>query len=277
MNFRQVRKKIKAIGNVKQITKAMQMVASVKMKKSQDAAISGRYYREILNKAASRVLSGDLDKKEKSAQTKNMYIFISSNKGLCGSFNFNLFKKTLKEVDFKTSDFITLGKKGTEFILKMGGTVIADFSAQLPFIDHVSAVFALFSEKYYLGEYKTVFVAYNKFISTLRNEPRIEKLMPIEKDPASAEVKTKALDYLIEPSADEVLQALIEEFLKDKIRGAILDSEAAEHSSRMMAMKNATDSAGEIIYNLTLLRNKLRQTSITAELLDIVTASQVSN
>lgn len=282
MNFRQVRKKIKAIGNVKQITKAMQMVASVKMKKSQDEAIHGRSYREILDKVSTRVLSLAGENMEKSEtkkelkSTKNLYIFISSNKGLCGSFNFNLFKKALKEIDFKNADFITLGKKGTEFLLKMGGTVIADFSAQLPFIDHVSAVFALFSQKYSEGEYGNVYIAYNKFISTLAQEPTIEKMLPIEKtDPEKVEVA--AVDYLIEPSAEEVLQSLFEEVLKDKIRGAILDSEASEHSARMMAMKNATDSAGDIIYSLTLLRNKLRQTSITNELLDIVTASQVGN
>lgn len=277
MNFRQVRKKIKAIGNVKQITKAMQMVASVKMKKSQEAAVAGRTYHEVLARISGRVLSGNEKEKNREAKSsKNLYIFVSSNKGLCGSFNFNLFKKAIAEVDFKNSDFIALGKKGTDFLLRMGGEVVADFSGQLPFIDNVSAVFSFFWPKYLSGEYKSLFLIYNKFISTLRQEPRLDKLLPFEPGESAVESKKSDTDYLIEPSAEEVLEALMEEVLKDKLRGAVLDSEAAEHSSRMMAMKNATDAAGDIIYNLTLLRNKIRQTSITNELLDIVTASQIS-
>lgn len=280
MNFRQVRKKIKTISNVGKITKAMQMVASVKMKKSQQEALAGRAYREILEKIMRRLRGGieDVGYKGKAEGSKNLYIFVSSNKGLCGSFNFGLFKKALKEADFKKSDFVTLGKKGADFILKMGGDIIADFSPQLPFIDNVSSVFSIVKNGFIDGKYANVYLFYNKFASTVKHEPVNLRLLPIVRE---GQMETKAdqdssIEYVIEPSFEEVLISLVEEGLKDKIRGAILDSEAAEHSSRMLAMKNATDAAGDIVYNLTLLRNKLRQSTITNELLDIVTATQSS-
>lgn len=290
MNFRQVKKKIRTILNVKQITKAMQMVSSVKMKKAQETALEGRLYRETLDMIMHRVVSKTQKSvlpiklnQDKSSLSRgsNLYIFISSNKGLCGSFNLNLFKKALHEVDAQKDRFITLGRKGAEFLLKMRAFVVADFSHQQPFIDNVSAVFDLAYEKFIKGECKSVCLFYNRFISTFQHQPTKKMLLPFD---VSEFEKTHQEDakesdlmqntYLIEPSPDEVFKSLIIDFLQDKIRGAIQESEAAEHSSRMIAMKNATDSAGDLIYNLTLLRNKLRQTSITNELLEITTAKE---
>lgn len=285
MNFRQVRKKIKTIGNVKQITKAMQMVSSVKMKKAQDQAVEGRLYRETLDDIMNKVI-GKTDvsetgfmKVDTEKATKSLYVVITSNKGLCGSFNFNVFKLMLKTVDFKTDDFITIGKKGADFLVKMRGNILADFSATVPFMQSVSPVFSLIKEKYNTGEYKAVYVVYNQFISTLKQQPMATQMLPLENKKETAPIEEKkeekkiAAHYVIEPSVSEVFESLLLDFLQDKLRGAILDSEAAEHSARMMAMKNATDSAGELVYSLTLLRNKLRQASITNELLEITTAT----
>lgn len=169
MNFRQVRKKIKTVSNVKQITKAMQMVASVKMRKSQEAAIEGKPYRQILDSVVKRLLA-TTDKSElafltqKTTTDKTLYIFISSNKGLCGSFNFNLFKLAFANVDFKKSNFITIGRKGAEFIARAHGEIIADFSNQLPFVDQASSISTAVQEAFTQGHCNSVYIIYNSFV-----------------------------------------------------------------------------------------------------------------
>lgn len=284
MNFRQVRKKIKTVSNVKQITKAMQMVSSVKMRRAQTEAIEGRSYREILDVVLKRIVkSGDalstpyITQSDTIPGNKKLYIVISSNKGLCGGFNFNLFKLALSSIDFEKSKFILVGKKGAEFVARTRGEVIADFSNLQPQVDAVSAIFSVVAEEFLSATSSQVFLVYNSFVSLLQQQPLIVQLLPIE-NLASIAFETQSQDkqegvsYLIEPSFEKVLLSLIEDYLKDKIRGAILESLAAEHSARMIAMKNATDNATEVTYSLTLLRNKLRQTSITSELLESETA-----
>jgi F-type H+-transporting ATPase subunit gamma len=282
MNFRQVRKKIRTIGNVRKITKAMQMVAAVKMRKAQKFAIEGKPYQEILNKIIKRIVTPKilsssrlLKKTEEQIVDKNLYILISSNKGLCGPFNFNLFKFLLTEADFQKDNFIVLGQKGASFILKMRGNIIANFSDQLPFIDNVSAIFSLVIDNLVNNKCQKVFLVYNKFFSTFKSESVKEQFLPIVDFKELDKLETRT-EYLIEPSMEEIFDSLIRDYLQGRIRSAILDSEAAEHSARMMSMKNATDNADDIIYNLTLLRNRLRQQSITYELLDMVTAKEAA-
>lgn len=288
MNFRQVRKKIRVVNNVKKITKAMEMVAAIKMRKAQKLAKEGVDYRQILEEVIKRVVknidpssSVILQKsqlKTAARQSKDLYIFISSNKGLCGSFNFDLFKFSISVIDFKKSDFITIGKKGVHFILRMGGTIIADFSSQVPFVDNVSAIFSIILKNFLEEKYQQVFLVYNQFISLFSFQAVKKQILPVtdlEQLPLKTqEGKTTVFqrEYLVEPSPGEIIDALIKDYLQDKIRSAILDSEAAEYSSRMLAMRNATESATDIIYNLTLLRNKLRQEAITYELLDMISA-----
>lgn len=183
MNFRQVRKKIKTVSNVKQITKAMQMVASVKMKKSQDQAAEGRPYREILDRVAKRVLSNaDVSRnpfiQAHSSHGKNLYVLISSNKGLCGSFNFNLFKLMMSNVDFEKSDFIAVGKKGADFLSRTSSDIIADFSKETPFVDSVSAVFSQIQQLYLSTSYTKVYIIHNSFVSTLSQEATLRQLLP---------------------------------------------------------------------------------------------------
>lgn len=280
MNLRQVRKKIKTIGNVRKITKAMEMVAAVKMKKAQRMAIEGKPYQEILIKVINQIINPSLIEyspffqSKKTAAERDLYLFISSNKGLCGAFNANLFRLALREIDFSQSDFIVLGKKASTIIAKMGGIILADFSNRIPFVDNVSSIFSLIEERFLSGENSAVFLFYNRFISSFRSEPVKERILPLvewKKDPLQIR-----LNYLFEPSPKEILTQLIKDYLQYRIRMAILDSEAAEQSARMMAMKNASDNADEIVYSLTLLRNKLRQQSITYELLDMVTAKEAA-
>lgn len=287
MNFRQVKKKIKTVGNVKKITKAMQMVSAVKMKKAQKQALDGRLYREylerIINKSMEKLegkYSDLLIRTDKKDQKKKvLYILVSSNKGLCGNFNFSLLSYVLKNTDLSNDDYVTIGKKSADFLARLKSNIKADFSGQTPFIDNVSAVFSLAVDGFLRGEYSDIYLVYNKFLSTSKFESVKSKLLPIE-DFSKYEKNSEAVaqkEYVIEPSPEEIVDAVLRDLLKEKIKTAILDSEAAEHSARMLAMKNATDNATDIIYNLTLEGNKLRQASITSELLDMISALQSSN
>lgn len=277
MNLRQVRKKIKTIGNVSKITKAMQMVAAVKMRRAQQEAIEGYAYRNALDMMAKKVITEDYAFKNNPMKTneKNLYIIISSNKGLCGNFNVNLFRFLSGQTTFENDDFISIGKKGAEFILHMSSSIIADFSDQKPIVNAVSPIFSLIFEKFMNNSYKSIFLIYNKFISTFKKEPVKVQLLPIQNILADhPSKKSENQTYVIEPSSRILLESLLQEVLKEKIKTALLDSAASEHASRMMAMKNATDSAQDIMYNLTRLSNKLRQQGITYELLDMITAKE---
>jgi len=283
MNLRQIRKKIRAVSNVKKITNAMQLVSAIKMKKAQQKAFEGKPYRQLLSFIIQKVTASLIEKsyspllsKTNPLAQKDLVILITSNKGLCGGFNFNLFRFLVKEVDFKKVDFITVGKKGALFVKKMGGVVIADFSSPYE-EDKVSAIFKTALNPFLKGEYANVFLVYNRFLSTVHFEPVKKIIFPIkfEKEEFKvAEDKEVKKEYIIEPSPEKIIDSALRNMIEVEIYGALIESEAAEHSARMMAMKNATDSATDVIYNLTLLRNKVRQEKVTYELLDMVTAKQ---
>lgn len=277
MNLRLVRKKIKAVDNIKKITNAMQLVSSIKMKKSQMEYREGKFYRQFLEKMVKELV-GKIDKQlspllSAGPGKKNLYFVISTNKGLCGNFNFILFKKIYQQINFTDSDFIIYGKKGMEFINRFGGKILADFSGFKP-QNVISAIFDYSLKTFFTGEYKNFFIVYNRFISSTTYNPVIEKVIPVSLEEKEEETNNTALRYLIEPSPKEILDSLLKDNIEQKIRDAVLSSQAGEHSARMSAMKNATDNAKEIGYHLTLLRNKLRQEKITYELLDMTTAME---
>lgn len=286
MNLRQVRKKTKSIRNVKKITKAMQLVSAVKMKKAQQMEVEGRPYRDTLTSVIEKLLlnidatsSGTVlyaasSDASKEASTKKLIVFISSNKGLCGAFHINLYRLMLRmNIDFLKTDFVAVGNKGVKFISSLGGKILADFS-QTKFLSSVPAIFSYVLGRYMSGDYRSVSVIYNKYISAFRSEQVEEILLPFEWKKEEIEKKALALEYYIEPSPEKIIEPLLKSYLEERIRGAIISSEAVEHAARMMAMKNATDNASDIIYNLTLIGNRLRQEKITNELLDMVTAKE---
>jgi len=279
MNIRQVRKKIKSVTNVRKITKAMQMVSAIKMKRAQAAAVEARPYQENIDEIIAKI-SANLDIKystllstNNKTDQKDLAIVISSNKGLCGSFNFNLFRHITRSGDWKNREYVVIGKKAAMLMPRFGNTIVADFSSNQP-QNSVSAVFQMAIEAFLTGKYGNVFLLYNRFYSALKIEPVEEKLLPLSYQVQTPIIKKRAVQYLIEPSPYEIIDALLRSYLEEKIRNAVVQSEAGEHSARMMAMKNATENANDVIFNLTLLRNKIRQEKITGELLDMITAKE---
>lgn len=276
MNIRIIRKKIKSVTNVKKITKAMQMVSAIKMKKAQQVAVDGRPYQEEIEKIIRAVspkidasLSPLIGQPDDKIERKNLAIVIASNKGLCGSFNFNLLRFIVKNTDFKNTDFIIVGKKAN-LLSKFSAHIMADYSSSVP-LNNVSALFEFSLSKYLDKTYKKVELYHNQFISTIQSNPVVTTLLPINFENSVTE---KPSEYLIEPNPKKIVDSLLRSFVEEKLRFAFIQSEAGEHSLRMMAMKNATDNATDVIYNLTMVRNKIRQEKITSELLDMVTAKE---
>ncbi|MDA1317202.1 MAG: ATP synthase F1 subunit gamma [bacterium] len=286
MNIRLVKKKIKSVKNVRKITKAMQMVSAVKMRKAQELEVESRPYRDGLTEMIGK-LSGKVDPSQAEIMQvdtteakKEIVVVFASNKGLAGAFNISVFRHTLKEYpSFNNIDIVTVGAKATQFFGRMKGAhILADFSGNNLLLEY-SALFDFLLEKYKTGEYRKISLVFTQFVSTLKSFVVSAPLLPLsavdmKQSEGSDEKKSSNQDVVIEPSAAEILEQLLLSFLEYKVRGAIISSEAVEHSARMMAMKSATDNATEIIYNMTLLSNKLRQEKITNELLDMITAKE---
>lgn len=276
-NIRLIKRRIKSAKNIAQITKAMQLVAASKMKKAQDRAVSGRRYAQKIAEMVAR-LSGGSDAAHhpllaKPKPTgKRLVILISTNKGLCGGLNTNLFRFFLKHyLTPQGNEYVAIGSRGGIFIERMHGPVIADFSNAQPATDAVPAVTQLALEKYVLGAYEGVDVVYSHFASALVQEPRVRTIVPLTVESADV-TKEASGDYLIEPSVPVVFDRLLPHYVENQIRTSILEAEASEHSARMVAMKNATDNALSLVDDLTLVYNKARQEKITYEISDMVTA-----
>lgn len=287
MNLRAIKSKIKSIKNVGQITKAMQLVSAVKMKKAQLKASMGLPYRNALTETIAQLVSASGSLEHPYTQpnklvNKRLGIIISSNKGLCGVFNFNLFKFLFKEIkDFDAYDFVIVGAKAQQFLHHFGARVTADFSQELPFEKNVSAIYSLILSQFLSKQVSGVDLFYNRFVTSMTFEPTKKTLLPLTSESFSVitpENKVQNKNYLIEPDSTRVLAELFNFYIEGQIRGAISESEASEHSARMVAMKNATDNAKDLVYQLTLTRNAVRQSKITNELLDMNTAKlAVSN
>ncbi len=257
----------------------MQLISAAKMKKVVQSEVEGRLYRDSLTSLISS-LSGRLDisvspllSVPKSADAKDLILFISANKGLCGAFHVNLLKYLIKNVDFKTSEFITVGSKGAQALTRFDRDIVADYSIGGP-ETKVTAIFTYAVDAFLSGKYRSVKLLYTQYISALRSEVKIITLLPISPDQAKDTKGSNTQEYIVEPSPQVLVDALLRSAIEEQIRGAVISSEAVEQSMRMMAMKNATDNAGDVIYSLTLIGNKIRQTKITSELLDMVTAKE---
>ena len=281
-SLRDIRRRIKSVKNTAQITKAMQMVAASKMRKAQEAALNGRPYAELLNRVLvslrDRVDSSLHPLLEKREIKNELVILLSTDKGLCGGLNTNLFREALN-FDTATTQFISVGRKGTQFLARTKRNMIADFSLK----DHPSFLetksiskFAI--EKFLAHDVDKVTVLYPLFVNTLTQRPTALPLLPITSlEEAGLVGKESPLPepeggILFEPSAESILDAIVPYYVHYALYQMVLATRASEHSARMVAMKSATDNAKQLVKDLTLEYNKARQAAITTELLEISTA-----
>ena len=282
---RDIRRRIRSVKNTAQITKAMQMVAASKMRKAQQAALAGRPYAEAMNRVlsslANRVGSISHPFLEKREIRRPCALVISTDKGLCGALNTNL----LREVATlpKETVFVTAGKKGKQFVARMGRELLADFEVKDDASSYkVKQISQILIDQYLEGKIDSVSVFHTRFVNTLVQKPERNDLLPIGKlekleagtgKHEGAEIQPgENLQYIYEPNGDEVLSALLPSYIHFQVYQLVLDAKASEHSARMVAMKSATDNAKGMIKDLTLEYNKVRQSGITTELLEIATA-----
>lgn len=281
-NIRLIKGRIKTAKNISQITKAMELVAASKMRKAQAAAIAGKLYaqkiRELVGTLASRtdVTNHPLLAIPKVKTGRRLVILISTNKGLCGGLNTNLFRFAIREYpDMEKNSFVSVGKKGTHFVTQVKGELKADFSEHVPFVANVPAVTELLTTEYTNQTVSSVDLVYNEFESALKQNPVRKTILPLKiEDITSSDLPTG--EFLIEPSVRAVFDTLIPHYLENQVRDAVLQAEASEQSARMVAMRNATDNALSFMEELTLLYNKARQEKITYEISDMVTARLAS-
>ena len=280
-NTRDIRRRIKSVKNTAQITKAMQMVAASKMRKAQQLAIDGRPYARLLNQISAAVNEAHFDGGHPLLQQrevkKELVILISTDKGLCGALNTNLLREAAKFDPAKTI-FITAGRKGAQWAARARRDLLAEFQLKdTPSFIDTKTVSKLAIEKFLDGTVDKVSVVVTRFVNTLTQEPVVIQLLPVAATPGNAEAVEKiheqgGLDVTFEPSPAAVLDALLPYYAHFAIYRAVVEARAAEHSARMVAMKSATDNAKSLIKDLTLEYNKVRQASITTELLEITTA-----
>ncbi len=282
---RDIRRRIKSVKNTAQITKAMQMVAASKMRKAQQAAQAGQPYASLMQKMLAslqaRVESSLHPLLEVREGGRHLVILLSTDKGLCGALNTNLLREALT-LDKETTDFVASGRKGVQFLKRLGRNLLADFALpDSPSFLQCKAMSQFCLEKFLSKEVNRISVLYPRFVSTLVQSPCLAPILPLSQEScpgseATSQAPTSSseteIPYLFEPSAKDVLDALLPYSVHFRIYQMLLNARASEHSARMVAMKNATDNAKGLVKDLTLEYNKIRQASITSELLEITTA-----
>jgi F-type H+-transporting ATPase subunit gamma len=284
---RDIRRRIKSVKNTAQITKAMQMVAASKMRRAQQAALAGRPYATMMNGVLAEVTynAGDFTHPlmEKREENKRAIILVSTDKGLCGALNSNLMREAAK-FDKAATVYIAAGRKGSQFIVRTKRHLAAEFTYKdAPLFSEARAISRFARDLFLKGDVDRVDILFTNFISTLNQKPEVFPLLPVGQvkglvagmhGHAMEEKLLKgATEFIFEPNVEEVFGALIPHYLNFQVYQILLEAKASEHSARMVAMKNATDNASQLIKDLTLEYNKLRQANITKELLEITSAA----
>src|SRR3989344_4804493 len=277
--IREIRKRIKSIENTKKVTHAMELVSAAKMRKAQVWALSGRPYSTSLNEIITEVRE-KTDKmhtmlKPKSAP-KQLIIVVASDRGLAGGLNINLFREIIAK-EIKDATYITIGKKATNFAVKTGAEFIASFeSEEKSPLEIARSISKLARDLFTSSQVNKVSILYPHFVNTTNQIPKWVQILPIEfEDQRPTDLPTyRSTDLLFEPDIDKILNNILPHYILTRFYQVLLEAKASEHSARMVAMKNATDAASDLVEDLTLTYNQARQEAITKELLDIITAQR---
>ena len=289
-SLKEIRERKVAVASTMQITSAMKMVSAAKLKRAQDAIVQFRPYADKLKEILASIgesLKDDEDNQyaEQRDKERILLVLITSNRGLCGAFNSNVIKASIQraltqydnQMMARQVDFITIGKKGGDFLRKKGYNVIFDGSDifdDLTF-DNVDIMAQMIMGHFLEKEYDHVDIIYNQFKNAGTQILIEEQFLPIQvSDLAQEAESTSNVDYIFEPTKEYIVQVLIPRSLKLQFYKAILDSHASEHGARMTAMHKATDNAAELLKELSLQFNKARQASITTEILEIVSGAE---
>lgn len=279
---KEIRGKIKSVENTKKITKAMEMVAASKMRKAQDRMRAARPYSEKIRNITANLSQANPEYTHpfmvQQDQSKKVgLIVVTTDKGLCGGLNTNVLRlvtNKLRELEGKGSkiEAVAIGNKGLGFLNRVGAKVVSH-AIQLgdtPHLDKLIGPVKVLLDAYQEGKLDAVYLSYTKFINTMKQEPVMEQLLPLTSDKLAKDKDSYSWDYLYEPDAKTVIDELLVRYVEALIFQAVAENMASEQSARMVAMKSASDNAGNVIGELKLVYNKTRQAAITKELSEIV-------
>lgn len=271
---RDIRRRIRSVSNMQQITKAMKMVAAAKLRRAQEKVIASRPYAKQIQDVLARLVQVQSEISHPLLEQRPVkrigYILITSDRGLCGGFNANLIRLTrgiLEEQKEAETGLVAVGRKGNDYFGRRSAEIISRFTGlgDNPDFGQARKIAGEIIGLYTSGEVDEVYLVYSKFVSVLTQEPTVAKILPIE----PSEEETPG-EYIFEPSPVEMLEQLLPTYLESQIFSALLESKASEMGARMTAMDSATENAKEMIDKLTLAMNRARQAAITKEISEIV-------
>jgi F-type H+-transporting ATPase subunit gamma len=277
---REIRRRIAAVKNIKQITRAMQFVAASKLKRAQDATLSARPYSQKIDEliADLAVVIGPDDHPllARREEGKRLIVLITSDRGLAGPFNTNTIRFAAQEITTHSGDLavVTVGRKGRDAMRRARVPMEAHFEGfgDRPTFADVLPLARLITEDFLAGTYARVDVIFSQFVSTLTQRPSLDRLLPIV--PAEDTEGIPGNQFIFEPNPGAVLEQLLPRYIAARLFQAVLENKASEESSRMVAMRNATDNAEDLIQDYTLAYNKVRQSNITREMIEIASGAQ---
>ena len=283
-SLKEIRAKVASIKSTQKITRAMQMVAASKMRRAQERMQLGRPYADSMRRVVSHLVKASPDYKHPylvpRAVNRVGYIVVSSDRGLAGGLNINLFKKLMQHVKQQKSQsvetrFAVIGQKGVSFFKTFGGTVIAAEThyGDNPSFEQLSVPVQVMLDAYNRGEIDEIYMVYNKFVNAMTQNPSVQRLLPIAAESLvdeTMENREYSWDYIYEPTTKELLDGLMGRYVESIVYQGVVENIASEQSARMVAMKAATDNAGNLINELQLVYNNLRQAAITREISEIV-------
>ena len=274
----EIRNKISSVKNTQKITNAMQMVAASKMRRTQDRMAEGRPYSEKMRQVIGHLANCTSEYKHPYLQERPVnrvgYIVVSTDKGLCGGLNINLFRHLVNNMkqwhDQNIEiDLCLIGLKATAFFRNMGGNVVATMTriGETPEVEELIGGIKVMLDDFNEGKIDKLYLSYNKFVSTMLQKPTTDQLLPL---PPDEDEHKEQWDYLYEPDARDLMNNIMGRYIESLVYQAVLENSACEQAAKMLAMKNATENAGDLIKQLELDSNKARQAAITQELSEIV-------
>ena len=278
---KEIRNKIGSVKSTQKITKAMEMVAASKMRRSQDAMEASRPYAETMRKVIGHVANANLEYRHPYLEEREAkrvgYIIVSTDRGLCGGLNINVFKKAVTDMQsWKEKgaevELAVIGSKATAFFKHGGAKVAAQVSGlgDSPSLEDLIGSVGVMLKKYDEGELDRLYVVFNKFVNTMVQQPTIDQLLPLPKSDSEEMQREHSWDYIYEPEPKPLLDTLLVRYVESQVYQGVVENLACEQAARMIAMKAATDNATNLIEDLELVYNKARQAAITQELSEIV-------
>jgi len=281
---KEIRGKIKSVESTKKITKAMEMVAASKMRKAQERMRAARPYSEKIRNIAANLGQANPEYTHAFMKTNDVkasgFILVTTDKGLCGGMNTNVLRALTTKMREQQAagvaiEAVAIGNKGLGFLNRVGARVVSHVTqlGDTPHLDKLIGPVKVLLDAYAQGKLSAVYLCYTKFINTMRQESVVEQLLPLKADSLKVEKGQHSWDYIYEPDAQSVIDELLVRYVESLVYQAVAENMASEQSARMVAMKSATDNAGNVINELKLVYNKTRQAGITKELSEIVSGA----